>query len=94
LGSSTDNHLFIFRLLVSDTTSWKTVLIVVSVDKQQSVSFHVVFFNRGEWYALVYSVWIPIGEALLAIIVIANFTLATFMDPGVIPKGTRFIKEY
>lgn len=34
-----------------------------------------------------YSVWIPIGEAFIAVIVIANFTLATFMDPGVIPKG-------
>lgn len=34
-----------------------------------------------------YSVWIPIGEGIMAIVVIANFTLATFMDPGIIPKG-------
>lgn len=44
--------------------------------------------SRGQFYAMQYSVWIPIGEALIAVIVIANFTLATFMDPGVIPKGS------
>lgn len=44
---------------------------------------------RGEWYAMHYSVWIPIGEALIAVVVIANFTLATFMDPGVIPKAAQ-----
>jgi len=42
---------------------------------------------RTGWYIEKHSIWIPIGEGLLTFIVIANFTLATFMDPGVIPKG-------
>lgn len=31
--------------------------------------------------------WVPAYQGLITFFVIANFTLATFMDPGVIPKG-------
>jgi len=46
-------------------------------------------FFRTKWYVIHYSIWIPIGEGIVTIIVIANFTLATFMDPGIIPKGIK-----
>lgn len=32
--------------------------------------------------------WVPAYQGVITFFVIANFTLATFMDPGVIPKGT------
>ena len=30
---------------------------------------------------------IPIYEGIIALFVVLNFSLATFMDPGAIPKG-------
>ena len=37
-----------------------------------------------------YTVAIPIVEGVIAIFTIVNFGLATFMDPGVYPRGTYF----
>jgi len=31
--------------------------------------------------------WVPAYQGVITLFVIANFTLATFMDPGVIPRG-------
>lgn len=31
--------------------------------------------------------WVPAYQGVITFFVLANFTLATFMDPGVIPKG-------
>lgn len=31
--------------------------------------------------------WMPAMQGVITFFVLANFTLATFMDPGVIPKG-------
>ena len=45
------------------------------------------FIFLSQWYYEKYSIWIPIGEGLLALIVIINFSLATFMDPGIISKS-------
>ncbi|CAL8129661.1 unnamed protein product [Orchesella dallaii] len=67
------------KKLLPATVAWVLLLTTTSL----------FFIFLGEWYTRVYSVWIPIGEALIAIIVIANFTLATFMDPGVIPKAAQ-----
>jgi hypothetical protein len=47
----------------------------------------IFFVFLAQWYVSMYSIWIPIGEGIVTIIVVANFTLATFMDPGIIPKG-------
>jgi len=33
--------------------------------------------------------WLPVVHGVVTFFVVANFTLATFMDPGVIPKGKR-----
>lgn len=38
-------------------------------------------------YLLTYSIGLPIYSGLLTIFVVANFGLATFMDPGVYPKA-------
>lgn len=32
--------------------------------------------------------WVPAYQGVITFFVLANFSLATFMDPGVIPKGT------
>ena len=38
-------------------------------------------------YLYQYSIAIPIYQGLLAIFVVVNFGLATFMDPGTYPRG-------
>lgn len=45
-----------------------------------------LMLNRCRFFAQSYF-WIPIVHGAVTFFVIANFTLATFMDPGVIPKG-------
>lgn len=35
----------------------------------------------------VYTIGIPILQSIITIFVIVNFALATFVNPGVIPKG-------
>ena len=39
------------------------------------------------WFYENISMFIPLCEAIVTLFVIANFSLATFMDAGVIPKG-------
>ena len=39
------------------------------------------------WFYDKISIFIPLSEAIVTLFVIANFSLATFMDAGVIPKG-------
>lgn len=41
---------------------------------------------RCQYYIYKYP-WVPAYQGVITFFVIANFTLATFMDPGVIPKG-------
>jgi len=36
--------------------------------------------NMGKWYVLVY-------QGVVTMFVLMNFSLATFMDPGVIPRA-------
>lgn len=35
--------------------------------------------------------WVPAYQGVITFFVLANFTLATFMDPGVIPKGKVYL---
>lgn len=37
--------------------------------------------------------WVPALQGVITFFVLANFTLATFMDPGVIPKGMSLHKN-
>lgn len=48
-----------------------------------------VFLTRCRFFAQFYP-WVPVVHGVVTFFVIANFTLATFMDPGVIPKGTYY----
>ena len=49
---------------------------------------HPLFVScRCYWFYVNVSELIPICEAVVTLFVIANFSLATFMDAGVIPKG-------
>lgn len=45
------------------------------------------FFYFPAQYYIFKHPWVPAYQAVITFFVIANFTLATFMDPGVIPKG-------
>lgn len=47
------------------------------------------FFYYPCQYYINHHKWVPAYQGLITFFVIANFTLATFMDPGVIPKGKR-----
>lgn len=47
--------------------------------------FFLYFFSRCQYFYRI--PWIPALQGVITFFVIANFTLATFMDPGVIPKG-------
>lgn len=34
--------------------------------------------------------WVPAYQGVITFFVLANFTMATFMDPGIIPKGRLY----
>jgi len=47
------------------------------------------YFPCVQWYIMVKQYWaIPLYQGILTIFVIMNFSLATFMDPGVIPRAS------
>lgn len=46
------------------------------------------FSYRCQFYIPDYP-WVPALQGVITFFVLANFTLATFMDPGVIPKGNK-----
>ena len=51
-----------------------------------NVSF--LFLRCIQWYVIERGLWfIPIFQGVITLFVIMNFSLATFMDPGVIPRG-------
>lgn len=49
--------------------------------------------NRCQYYLYRYP-WVPAYQGVITFFVLANFTLATFMDPGVIPKGNYHPSGY
>lgn len=60
------------------------------------ITVYCFFFIRCRFFAQFYP-WVPVVHGIVTFFVIANFTLATFMDPGVIPKGKFnpiFLKYY
>ena len=42
------------------------------------------YAEKSQWYILVY-------QGVVTLFVLMNFSLATFMDPGVIPRGKIYI---
>ncbi|CAH2095910.1 unnamed protein product [Euphydryas editha] len=56
-----------------------------------------LFFYFPCQYYLHKHPWIPAYQGVITFFVLANFTLATFMDPGVIPKdvlGKEHLLDY
>lgn len=45
-----------------------------------------LLYSRCQYYIGPYP-WVPALQGVITFFVLTNFTLATFMDPGVIPKG-------
>lgn len=45
------------------------------------------FYFPCQYYVFTYP-WVPACQVVITFFVLANFTLATFMDPGVIPKAS------
>ena len=46
-------------------------------------------FRCLHWYLWVKKLWvIPLYQGILTVFVVMNFSLATFMDPGVIPRAS------
>ena len=53
-----------------------------------SATFLFFYYPGVQWYLLHERLWqVPLFEAVIAVFVITNFSLATFMDPGVIPRA-------
>lgn len=72
----------------SNSRDSPSISIIVNLIKKNS-SFFLFFYvvrNRCQYYLFRYP-WVPAYQGVLTFFVIANFGLATFMDPGVIPKG-------
>jgi palmitoyltransferase len=44
-------------------------------------------YSVSRCYYYISHPWVPAYQGVITLFVIANFTLATFMDPGVIPRG-------
>lgn len=45
------------------------------------------------YYVSRWGLWVPILQGVITFFVVINFSLATFMDPGVIPKGKHETSE-
>lgn len=59
---------------------------IVHLFRELQIVCFSVRFDRCQYYMFRYP-WVPAYQGVITFFVIANFTLATFMDPGVIPKG-------
>jgi palmitoyltransferase len=54
-------------------------------------AFKTAFFSCVQWYVFEKNIWaVPLYQGILTLFVVMNFGLATFMDPGVIPRGNHF----
>lgn len=50
-----------------------------------------LFMSRCPWLSDYISTLIPIYIAVIFLFTLANFCMATFMDPGVFPRGKKKI---
>ena len=48
-----------------------------------------LFDFRGRWYVHIGKWYVLIYQGIVTMFVLMNFSLATFMDPGVIPRGNK-----
>lgn len=84
------------RRLSSGTYLSKSLILFVSSD-----FFYFSSLRRCRQFYVQRHPWVLAYQAVITFFVIANFTMATFMDPGVIPKGeflfawfSKVIKSY
>lgn len=54
-------------------------------------SFMPLFPHRCPWLSEQFSVAVPIYNGIMFLFVLANFCMATFMDPGIFPRGSETI---
>lgn len=72
----------------SNSSAWKVINFNFNFIFLRLLFFpsFLVSSNRCQYYLFRHP-WVPAYQGVITFFVIANFTLATFMDPGVIPKG-------
>ena len=57
------------------------------IDRQHSDPCPFLCVSRCPWLTKVISPAVPLYNGLVFLFVLANFSMATFMDPGVYPRG-------
>lgn len=62
---------------------------VISVSS--CVPFMPFFSFRCPWLSEQFSVAVPIYNGIMFLFVLANFCMATFMDPGIFPRGNETV---
>jgi len=64
------------------------MMIIKFVGTMQLVFY--ILACRCPYLVVTYSIGIAVYQGIIALFVITNFGLATFMDPGIYPKGGVF----
>lgn len=49
--------------------------------------------HRCPWLTRAVSPAVPVYNGIIFLFVLANFSMATFMDPGVFPRGRTFCRD-
>jgi len=58
-----------------------------SLSENVAAESHVFVRRCWNYYVSRWGLWVPAVQGVITFFVVINFSLATFMDPGVIPKG-------
>lgn len=56
-------------------------------DRMNQSLLYVCVCFRCPWLSERFSVAVPIYNGIIFLFVLANFCMATFMDPGIFPRG-------
>lgn len=72
------------RALLCGGSEWEEA--VLQLKEPLPITF---LLHRCPWLTKAISPAIPLYNGLVFLFVLANFSMATFMDPGVFPRGNR-----
>lgn len=72
------------RVLLCDGSEWEETVLQLKEPLPMAFLLH-----RCPWLTKAISPAIPVYNGLVFLFVLANFSMATFMDPGVFPRGNR-----
>ena len=76
-------------LLLLGTTTLFFYFPWVSRDDHRNISWLPFFYSCVKWYILIKQWYaVPIFQGIVTLFVLINFSMATFMDPGVIPRAS------